>query len=193
MSDLQQYITKRLKTNPEFADNFEAGYAEFKKSVLQELANEKAEIKGKQIASSTPRINILREWFQQIFRPEWELITNNLRSTDGSDKEDAIEREKIIDLGELSDGSRCLVLLVVTLTQETEDKVGIRLEIYPVDSELELPENLRLIVFFDDEKQKEVQPKNNCIRLPKLKGQSGETFTVEISLDDVSIAENFII
>jgi hypothetical protein len=45
MSDLKKYITKRLKTDPEFADGFETGYADFKQTVLQEIAREQAGIK----------------------------------------------------------------------------------------------------------------------------------------------------
>ncbi len=45
MSDLRKYIAKRLKTDPKFADGFETGYADFKQSVLQEIAREQAGIK----------------------------------------------------------------------------------------------------------------------------------------------------
>ena len=42
MSDLQKYITKRKATDPEFAENFESGYEEFKIGVLLKMAREEA-------------------------------------------------------------------------------------------------------------------------------------------------------
>ena len=42
MSDLQKYITKRKAIDPEFAENFESGYEEFKIGVLLKMAREEA-------------------------------------------------------------------------------------------------------------------------------------------------------
>ncbi len=42
MSDLQKYITKRKAIEPEFAENFESGYEEFKIGVLLKMAREEA-------------------------------------------------------------------------------------------------------------------------------------------------------
>jgi len=42
MSDLQKYIAKRKRRDPEFAEGFEAGYANFKIGVLLKQAREKA-------------------------------------------------------------------------------------------------------------------------------------------------------
>ena len=42
MSDLQKYISKRKRRDPEFAEGFEAGYSNFKVGVLLKQAREKA-------------------------------------------------------------------------------------------------------------------------------------------------------
>ena len=42
MSDLQKYIAKRKATDPEFAENFESGYEEFKIGVMLKMAREEA-------------------------------------------------------------------------------------------------------------------------------------------------------
>jgi HTH-type transcriptional regulator / antitoxin HipB len=42
MSHLQQYINKRKLRDPQFADGFEAGFADFKVGVLLKQAREKA-------------------------------------------------------------------------------------------------------------------------------------------------------
>ncbi|MEK6322664.1 MAG: helix-turn-helix domain-containing protein [Acidobacteriota bacterium] len=42
MSDLQKYINKRKRRDPEFAQGFEVGYSNFKIGVLLKQAREKA-------------------------------------------------------------------------------------------------------------------------------------------------------
>jgi hypothetical protein len=180
MSDLRKYITKRLKTDSEFADGFETGYADFKQSVLQEIAREQAGIK-------TPVK--LGQWLQHIFEPEWQAAFA-FRSADDSNNGAIIEREKLIDLGAQPDGSHCLVVLVATLSKEAYGKVGIRLEVYPSESQSHLPPDLELSVL-SDIAEKTAQPKDNYIRLPKLKGRAGERFSVQVSLGDISVTEEF--
>jgi len=50
MSDLDKYINKRRKTDPEFAHGFEAGYEEFKIGVLLKQAREQAGLTQEQLA-----------------------------------------------------------------------------------------------------------------------------------------------
>jgi ribosome-binding protein aMBF1 (putative translation factor) len=50
MSDLRKYITKRKLHDPEFADNFVAGYEEFKIGVILKHAREKAGLTQEQVA-----------------------------------------------------------------------------------------------------------------------------------------------
>jgi hypothetical protein len=42
MSDLQKYIKKRKKRDPEFANGFDTGYEQFKIGVLLKQAREEA-------------------------------------------------------------------------------------------------------------------------------------------------------
>jgi HTH-type transcriptional regulator/antitoxin HipB len=50
MSALQQYINKRTRRDPQFAEAFEAGYAKFKVGVLLKQAREKARMTQDQVA-----------------------------------------------------------------------------------------------------------------------------------------------
>ncbi|HLF83022.1 MAG TPA: helix-turn-helix transcriptional regulator [Blastocatellia bacterium] len=50
MSDLQQYINKRKRRDPQFAEGFEVGYANFKVGVLLKQAREKAGMTQDQVA-----------------------------------------------------------------------------------------------------------------------------------------------
>lgn len=50
MSDLQAYIAKRKKEEPEFAENFEQGYQKFKIGVMLRMAREDAGLTQKEVA-----------------------------------------------------------------------------------------------------------------------------------------------
>ncbi len=50
MGDLQKYITKRKASDREFADNFDAGYEEFKIGVMLKMAREEAGLTQEQLA-----------------------------------------------------------------------------------------------------------------------------------------------
>ena len=50
MSDLKRYVEKRKTRDPEFAENYEKGYLEFKLGVLLRLAREEAGLTQEDIA-----------------------------------------------------------------------------------------------------------------------------------------------
>jgi len=50
MSDLENYIDKRKKKDPEFAEGFEQGYREFKIGVLLKQAREQAGLSQEELA-----------------------------------------------------------------------------------------------------------------------------------------------
>ncbi len=50
MSDLKKYIAKRKALDSEFVEGFDAGYEEFKISVMLKIAREKAGITQEQLA-----------------------------------------------------------------------------------------------------------------------------------------------
>ncbi len=51
MSDLQRYIEQRSQRDPEFAEGFESGYADFKIGVMLRQAREKAGLTQEQVAN----------------------------------------------------------------------------------------------------------------------------------------------
>ncbi len=50
MSDLRQYVEKRKDRDPEFAENYETGYLEFKIGVLLRQAREEAGLTQEEVA-----------------------------------------------------------------------------------------------------------------------------------------------
>ncbi len=51
MSDLQKYIAKRKARDPEFAENYESGYEEFKIGVMLKMAREQAGFTQEELAA----------------------------------------------------------------------------------------------------------------------------------------------
>ena len=50
MSDLQEYVNKRMARDPEFAEGFGSGYSEFKIGVILRQAREAAGLTQEQVA-----------------------------------------------------------------------------------------------------------------------------------------------
>jgi len=50
MSDLKKYIAKRKDRDPEFAENYDVGYEEFKIGVILKMAREEAGLTQEQLA-----------------------------------------------------------------------------------------------------------------------------------------------
>lgn len=50
MSDVKQYVQKRLARDPEFAENYEIGYADFKIGVILRQAREAAGLTQDEVA-----------------------------------------------------------------------------------------------------------------------------------------------
>lgn len=50
MSDLKKYVEKRKARDPEFAENYETGYLEFKIGVLLRQAREEAGLTQEEVA-----------------------------------------------------------------------------------------------------------------------------------------------
>ena len=63
MSDLRKYIEERKNRDPEFAENFEQGYAEFKLGVLLRQAREEAGLTQEELAK---RINTKKTAISRI-------------------------------------------------------------------------------------------------------------------------------
>ena len=63
MSDLRQYIGDRKKRDPDFAENFEQGYEEFKLGVLLRQAREEAGLTQEELAK---RINTKKTAISRI-------------------------------------------------------------------------------------------------------------------------------
>ena len=103
-----------------------------------------------------------------------------------------VMRAKLIDLG-VQLGSQNVVLLLA-LTQESEQKMRLIVQSYPVVGEEYLPANLKLALLSESgEKLQEVvaRTQDRGIQLKPFKVLRDTNFQVQITLDDLSLTETF--
>ncbi|MFH7027554.1 MAG: DUF1822 family protein [Heteroscytonema crispum UTEX LB 1556] len=139
----------------------------------------------------------LSQWLQGAFDAGWQAIDAlispeaNLALTTRNLAEGA-KKGKLIDLGmQLSNQT---VALLVNITEETQNKLGILIQLHPTGGERYLPPNLKLSLFSKAGKSlQEVQARSqdNYIQLKSFKAKLGTRFSIEVSLNDISVRENF--
>ncbi len=104
-----------------------------------------------------------------------------------------IRRAKLIDLGLQLSTHRFVLLMAVKPGASQPIEIGI--QVHPLDNRTYLPPSLQLTILDDSgEVFMEAQSRSadNYIQL-QFSGQHGENFSVQLSLDEASVTENFVI
>ncbi|GAB1544424.1 hypothetical protein NUACC21_71000 [Scytonema sp. NUACC21] len=142
------------------------------------------------------RTNLSR-WLEGIFDEGWQVIDtliNPETSLAFSTRhvQSGAKRAKLIDLG-VQLGSQTVALLV-NITEESEEKLGILIQLHPTGGERFLPENIKLSLFSKAGKilqEVSSRTQDNFIQLKPFKGEPGKRFSIELSLDNAKVRENF--
>ncbi|MEI2577573.1 DUF1822 family protein [Scytonema sp. PRP1] len=140
----------------------------------------------------------LGQWLEGVFEEGWQTIdtlinpeANLALSTRITHK--GPKKAKLIDLG-MQLGHQSVALLV-NITEETEDKLGILIQLHPTGGERYLPPYLNLTLLSKAGKtlqQVTSRSQDNYIQLKPFKGESGKRFSVEVSLgEDLKVKEDF--
>ena len=146
----------------------------------------------------------LGQWFESAFETGWQSLdtlinpdTGNLafafRQNDAS-RELTVEAAKIIDLG-MQLGNKSVALLI-GLTRENDNKIGVRIQLHPANGEPYLPPDIKLVLRSRSGKvlqEIESRSQDNLIQLKRFTCPIGKKFSVEVALDDLSIIEDFTI
>ncbi|HAZ50109.1 MAG TPA: hypothetical protein DDW76_04675 [Cyanobacteria bacterium UBA11369] len=156
------------------------------------------------IAPSQPKANNLSLWFQNIFDAGWQSVETILGTqretlafqfrTDAALNDVSVKGLKLIDLGIDIKGNA--VMLLVGLTPEIDQKVNIRVQLYPAKGETYLPPNLKLGLLSQSGvtlQEVESRSQDNYIQLKRFKSPAGKGFTIQVALGDVSIKEDFVL
>lgn len=141
-------------------------------------------------------ITKLSQWLQGVFEEGWQAIDTlinpeanlalRIRSV-----EEGVKRCKLIDLG-MQLGNQTVALLV-NIT-ETEEKLGILIQLHPTGGKRYLPPNLKLTLLSNPGKilqQVQARGQDNYIQLKPFKGEAGKCFSIEVSLLDISARQDF--
>lgn len=143
----------------------------------------------------------LSQWLQNVIqRPGWQTLEEFLQTQQSglefcfrpADVVKSTRVAKMIDFGMQPVNRR--VGLVISRTPESNKKVGIMLQIHPVDRQNYLPPNIQLIVLDEEEifLMAESRQADNWIQL-EFSGEAGEPFSIKVALDNTSFTENFVI
>ncbi|HIK06897.1 MAG TPA: DUF1822 family protein [Trichormus sp. M33_DOE_039] len=139
----------------------------------------------------------LSQWLQHEFDEMWQAIETlidpntslvfSLRNTDKM-----IRRGKLIDLG-MQLGSEKIALLV-NITREVENKLRVLIQLHPTGKQKFLPSNIKLSLLSETGTllyEVSSRTQDNYIQLKSFKGEEGNSFSIEVSLDDIKIREKF--
>ncbi len=150
----------------------------------------------------------LSNWFQNLFESGWQELETLLSGTQPQlawrtrqlsshiyndlSNQNEVRRGKLLDLGFQLSSSVLALLITISPIDETE--INIRLTIHSI-ADMFLPEFLKLVVIDDNGNiflTAEARSIDNYIQL-QFSGSIGEQFSVQVSLGDFSLIENFII
>jgi len=163
-----------------------------------------AKHRGNLVAYSQPLVNNLSKWFQNVFEAGWhsfDTLVSSQQNTlavqfrsDATLNEVRVKGAKLIDLG--MQIRNTAVVLLIGLTSEIDDKVSIRVQLRPANEEVYLPPDLKLLLLSGSGNiLQEVQSRShdNFIQLKKFKSPPGKSFSLQVTLGDISIKEDFML
>jgi hypothetical protein len=144
----------------------------------------------------------LVQWFGAVFQSGWQSLETwrqngqqdvayAYRQQMRTARQVTAEGIKLIDLG-VQLGDRTVALLV-GLTQE-EDKVSVRVQLYPAKGDTYLPPNIQLALLTPTEKvlqTSQARMQDNLIQLKRFTCPVGTNFKIQVALDRFTMTEDF--
>ncbi len=164
---------------------------------------------GRSITTPTtaPANNSIK-WFEQIFEAGWQSL-DILLNTEPENlafrsrkhtsaikevREVSVEGIKLIDLG-MQLGNKSVALLV-GLTRESEQKIGVRVQLHPARGETYLPPDIKLALLSESGsslQEYKSRSKDNYIQLKRFSCPTEKGFKIQVSANGFSITEDFAI
>lgn len=160
---------------------------------IQNIQNEKSEI-----LHSRQTVK-LGQWLQNIFETSWESIESILDTpradlvlaARSSSHSKGIIRGKQISLG--IPPNNLVFSLVVDVIHETNQEVGVNLQLHPGNQEIRLPQGILFSVLDESEQvilESQARDIDNWIQL-EISAELGDKFVIKISLQDASVRQYF--
>ena len=163
-------------------------------SLPVEAVNMTTAIPKQYIQKSTTKLS---QWLQNVYDETWQTIDSLINSEANLEyglrnADEEVKRAKLINLG-MQLGERNVALLV-KIKGELNGKLAVSIQLHPGGETRHLPPNLKLILLSKVGKVlQEVQSRtqDNYIQLKSFKGEKGKRFQIQVSLESLSITENF--
>ncbi|MGD1913559.1 MAG: DUF1822 family protein [Rivularia sp. (in: cyanobacteria)] len=145
----------------------------------------------------------LNLWFENVFNEGWQSVDDFLSLTnttafqfrsDSVLNEVCVKGAKLIDLGMQLENTS--VVLLIGLSPQIDNKVGIRVQLYPAFGENYLPASIKLTLVSKSGKSLqyvESRSYDNYIQLKRFKLPLGKFFSIQVGFKDINIKENFVL
>ena len=159
------------------------------------------------VANSSQTLINLGQWFQEVFESGWQSLDTLLNADSGNlafsfrqnqystqeENQKAVKGVKLIDLdGKLANQS---VALLVDLTIDTSQRAKVRVQLYPVKGQTYLPPKIKLTALAPSGvkiAESIARSQDKLIQLKRFTCPTGKSFSIQVTLDDFSITENFL-
>ena len=152
------------------------------------------------VTSSQMVVN-LSQWLDNVIEGSWQTVEDVLGTqraklvlaARSAPPHAGVIRAKRIDLE--MQPTDCSVDLVIDVTPEANQEIGIRLQVHPTGNQITLPQGLKFFVldkFSEVVLESQARNADNWIQLD-IGVELGDQFTVKIILGDVSVTQNFAI
>ena len=177
--------------------------SEFAPLVVDSQVNQVSENLSNIVNATTTKLS---QWLQGVIDEGWQTLDSINKpelslafSTRNIPKD--TKRAKIIDLG-MNLSNQKVALLINIFPEKSDDiknnddrgKISVSVQLYPVNGENFLPHNIKLVLLSKAGKVlQEITSRiqDNCIQLNAFKGERGKKFSIQVSLGDSRITENF--
>jgi hypothetical protein len=135
------------------------------------------------------------KWFENIFADGWQVL-DTLLGTEATELAFSfrsalvVRRCKVIELGTSQS-----VVLIVAISQQSEQEVDISVEAQPAQGQIYLPSNLQLMLLDEDGEviiDTHAKSDNKSIQL-EFTGETQDRFSIKIAVGNISVTENFVI
>ncbi|WP_160166318.1 DUF1822 family protein [Calothrix sp. PCC 7507] len=160
---------------------------------------------GQFTIKSIAKLNKLSNWFKNTFDDGWQPLNALLNQESGNlvysfrnhevaARDVSVEGIKLIDLEmQLSNQS---VALLVGFTPEDTGTVAVRVQLHPTKGQTYLPQHIKLGLISPSEvilQEIKSRIQDNFIQLKRFTCSPGKIFKIQVTIDEFSITEEFLI
>ncbi len=154
-----------------------------------------------QLNLTKPQPNNLSQWFENLFALGWETVDAFFGNEPemaysfrrSATVEQQVRRVKAIHLTSESLDQR--VLLLISLVPESDGRIAVQGQLFPIDRRVSLPNGLQLIMLSssgDRVQSVEAREQDDYIQLKTFRCAAGTQFSMQVAISGFSLIEGFI-